>query len=901
MEERLPELATTRDLPTSPFQLRPSIRNKEPPYEPSPSSLSMGNANYMHKQIRLAEPPKVKRAATARPAPRSRPRSPSGKPSIVELLALEPRPQSPERDSNGEASRSSEPEPTRDSVLASLEADKARLQMELAQVRDALEVALVEASALLQGLELDRAMAPSSGPIRLNAQNIGEMYHYISFGVLKRERNRRMEIIEAQNKLLKEKHRERNADMKAMRRTINELERQHDADVETIDRLRLKLKTVDLCAADKATVVKTLEEGAVAERPWEEPKTSFVDLSALGEWTFESWLEPLLLHKIFAQPFNLTLREVDKTLAPDGLANSEGRQAFLHALGRHGSRDTIVAMLRAAPLLDDLATSIWQAVQDLTAQLDQLAEGVAKPRERDEKPIKKGDMYNLDFMRRQPAFLTFAPPKMFNATLRELVGSPSMDGLSAMTREHTMEADSEVSFVAGLHQIHTTSKVEWYLVVEPDKALADLGLEEWPNGKTPMNLGCRDVHKPDSEHFTKLIEATNAKLFRAGDREKISLEIFCALRMFAGPMYTKYNLAIRNADKNLASDFTKDFNNWYSKFNMYPTTLLNICLGINKLSLITKATKVYRAPGGQLRSSFFDTHPDGTRGGVEMGFTLTTTDKEEAVKYATSSGSVVILELQQGMHAKGADLRWLSQFPLDAQVVFGPLTICEVHRVRTEGALRIVELRPAVSSAASRTRAELYADERLADTLHMMRNDEDRTLNERINAAVSSMGGYATGLAPLLDTQRGRARVHHTSTALMAQASVELAAAVSSELEPAEELAASNPGQLELRALAEGVKRRVQFAAEEEARLKAWEGAAKADFRRVDRSGRSRESQSRAKSRFAKLGTAAFKAEEPTREPVAESSAFESMVVQALQRANDVRAARLADPLTGYP
>ena len=97
MEERLPELATTRDLPTSPFQLRPSIRNKEPPYEPSPSSLSMGNANYMHKQIRLAEPPKVKRAATARPAPRSRPRSPSGKPSIVELLALEPRPQSPER------------------------------------------------------------------------------------------------------------------------------------------------------------------------------------------------------------------------------------------------------------------------------------------------------------------------------------------------------------------------------------------------------------------------------------------------------------------------------------------------------------------------------------------------------------------------------------------------------------------------------------------------------------------------------------------------------------------------------------------------------------------------------------------------------------------------------------
>ena len=46
------------------------------------------------------------------------------------------------------------------------------------------------------------------------------------------------------------------------------------------------------------------------------------------------------------------------------------------------------------------------------------------------------------------------------------------------------------------------------------------------------------------------------------------------------------------------------------------------------------------------------------------------------------------------------------------------------------------------------------------------------------------------------------------------------------------------------------------------------EGAAKADFRRVDRSGRSRESQARAKGRFAQMLKPAA-TEEATREPVA--------------------------------
>ena len=87
----------------------------------------------------------------------------------------------------------------------------------------------------------------------------------------------------------------------------------------------------------------------------------------------------------------------------------------------------------------------------------------------------------------------------------------------------------------------------------------------------------------------------------------------------------KYNFILRGA----FDDYTNDFIRFYIQNkccgNSYPTTLLYLCLGINKLSLITKAQLVYRAPGGILPKHFYEADEAGSRGGVALHPCIRTT------------------------------------------------------------------------------------------------------------------------------------------------------------------------------------------------------------------------------------------------------------------------------------
>ena len=55
----------------------------------------------------------------------------------------------------------------------------------------------------------------------------------------------------------------------------------------------------------------------------------------------------------------------------------------------------------------------------------------------------------------------------------------------------------------------------------------------------------------------------------------------------------------------------------------------------------------------------------GVRGGIEYGFSSTTTDKAQALLYAGGASeqrdASTIFEMQMGMVDRGADLTWLSQ------------------------------------------------------------------------------------------------------------------------------------------------------------------------------------------------------------------------------------------------
>ena len=93
----------------------------------------------------------------------------------------------------------------------------------------------------------------------------------------------------------------------------------------------------------------------------------------------------------------------------------------------------------------------------------------------------------------------------------------------------------------------------------------------------------------------------------------------------AGPAYVKYNFVLRGCFPHLTSPFVSTYLDVACKGNSYPTTLHHICHGISKLSRLTRASKVYRAPGGRLPEAFFQRGKDenGLLGGVELGFMST--------------------------------------------------------------------------------------------------------------------------------------------------------------------------------------------------------------------------------------------------------------------------------------
>ena len=80
-----------------------------------------------------------------------------------------------------------------------------------------------------------------------------------------------------------------------------------------------------------------------------------------------------------------------------------------------------------------------------------------------------------------------------------------------------------------------------------------------------------------------------------------------------------------------------------------------------KLSKLTKAGKVWRGiKDATLPKEFWVPNEMGVRGGIEYGFSSTTTERAQAEHYALGKAST-LLELEMGMVDRGADISWLSQ------------------------------------------------------------------------------------------------------------------------------------------------------------------------------------------------------------------------------------------------
>ena len=95
--------------------------------------------------------------------------------------------------------------------------------------------------------------------------------------------------------------------------------------------------------------------------------------------------------------------------------------------------------------------------------------------------------------------------------------------------------------------------------------------------------------------------------------------------------------------------------------NKSTTTLHAINSAVLKLSKLTKAAPVYRGfTGATLPASFFEPNEENVCGGIEYGFSSTTTAAQQAQHYAHGKASTVF-EMRMGLIDRGAELDWLSQ------------------------------------------------------------------------------------------------------------------------------------------------------------------------------------------------------------------------------------------------
>ena len=282
--------------------------------------------------------------------------------------------------------------------------------------------------------------------------------------------------------------------------------------------------------------------------------------------------------------------------------------------------------------------------------------------------------------------------------LEGIVGAANPNVYDGMRRDHCEMNDSAVPFDMSNHKAQTTSIIEWRFVTNPENGSDGNGA---PFAPYPNVATSRRPHQFDS--FRAELRRRNADLSAAG-QPPVTREEFYGARLYTSPMYLKYNAVLRG----------RQFESVRPAFealcdgNLYATTLHCINSAIIKLSKLTKADKVYRGvSGGVLPESCRVSNAYNVRGGVEGGFLSTTTEQATALFYAQGGAdkakrdkAAILFESQMGMVDRGADVRWLSEFPHEAEILFAPLTGMEVRGSRVEGSVQIYEVALTVNMAS---------------------------------------------------------------------------------------------------------------------------------------------------------------------------------------------------------
>ena len=296
------------------------------------------------------------------------------------------------------------------------------------------------------------------------------------------------------------------------------------------------------------------------------------------------------------------------------------------------------------------------------------------------------------------------------------IGSPSPGSidmvLETMKIEHTVGTTHGVepreTFVTSNYGVTTSSAQEWTFVAGdegPFLPSPDDFPAETKNCSLEIDGEVRNVMRTrmSLKELEAVMDVKNKELAKGEESLLIFPEVVGA-RLYTGPLFFKYNAVLRGLDSE--TEMLRDsmvelccpkavsdayrakkigYDEAKASLNPYTTTLHVINSAIVKVGKLTYASTVYRGvSGGMLPREFWEKNEHGIRGGVEAGFMSTTQERAVAVGYASGKmqQSSIVIEIEQGMTSRGADISWLSQYPHEKEILFAPLTGIEVQQTR---------------------------------------------------------------------------------------------------------------------------------------------------------------------------------------------------------------------------
>lgn len=246
------------------------------------------------------------------------------------------------------------------------------------------------------------------------------------------------------------------------------------------------------------------------------------------------------------------------------------------------------------------------------------------------------------------------------------------------------------------------------LLRESRKPLAEL-YEEWPH--EAAQLRPETPRRPRSlDTFRAAIEEKNALLMSVGSTGLLDAE-FIAARLYTGPMFDKYNASLRGGWPGASAFDAKRWRDLCGQ-NTYAATIHLLNSSLIKLSRLTARIDqpVYRGlAGGVLPKCFWKADENGFCGGVDYGIMSFSANQRTALEYARATGGEgeqqasarsTLLEMNQGLADRGAEISWLSQYPTEREVCFPACTGLQVTAKKVKPkypSLLVVEVRPSVS------------------------------------------------------------------------------------------------------------------------------------------------------------------------------------------------------------